>query len=202
MPKRMAALLVFLFILAGCARQSGPDPRLALQGELASPQGGFVVRQYVGKTSLGQKTGEFWIREKSGDTYRLFRYGRIATVIVAPDDGSLVVNDRRATSEAGIVLFRRNWRGRFAEVPRPDLDRAAWRQFCRDVRMKGNFPDFDHHYVWCPRWIDEKSFLVCLSGYGDGGLVERWKYAYDVRTKSLAPDPANNLKDVEVNGTP
>ena len=199
MMPRVVVLLAALLLCAGCVPRKVPDARFVLQGEAASPKATFFLRQYIDRDPGSKGERQLWVREKTGESYFLFRYFRIAQVVISPDEDCLVINDRRSGNEAGIVLCRRETGGRFAPVSRPDLDALAWKRFQRDLQGDGRtVPEFSHHYVWCPRWIDGTSFVVSLQGYGDEGLVEHWAYFYDMKTGGLIPDPQNNLKYVEL----
>ena len=202
MLKSAIVLLMALFLFAGCTPRKVPEARFSLQKEEVSPKGDFVVRRYVDGREPQTGERQLWIVGPEGASYLLFKYFRIAFAVVSPGESHLIINDRRDSHEAGVLLYERNRAGRFVPT-RVNLEKMVWRRFYDDFDLdRKKFSGFDHHYVWCPRWIDDASLQLCLEGYGDQGLIEKWAYAYHLDTQALVPDPRNDVKWLELPGLP
>ena len=117
-----------IFSVAG-----GPPPGYTLDHQEDSPQGDIVIQYYSNPSGKHQ----IWLAPKSDLTNQveLFEFDRDATVVMAPNEQKLVINDFPTSSGGGPRLYKRTTGLQFQEVANEKISDKAFKFFVRETHL-------------------------------------------------------------------
>jgi hypothetical protein len=182
------AFSILVASAATCCFAAGPPPGYTLDHQEDSPQGDIVIEYY---SNHGEH--QIWLAPKSdlNNRVELFEFNRDATVLMAPNEQKLVINDFPTTTGGGPLLYKRNTGLQFQEVVNEKISEKAFDFFVRETHLPPRLRDaFDHFRTTAFRWAkDSGAMLLSLSGHGPHVQVDSWLCVYD-----LSREPSLNLR--------
>lgn len=170
---------------------SGPPPGYTLDRQEDSPQGDILIQYYSNPSGQHQ----IWLALKSNPSNQveLFEFDRDATVLMAPNEQKLVINDFPTSSGGGPRLYKRTTGLQFQEVANEKISDKAFKFFVRETHLPPRLRNaFDHFSTTAFRWAkDSGATLLSLSGHGGSHVqVDSWLCVYDLDSR----EPSLNLR--------
>lgn len=154
-----------------------------------SPDNDILVQTYFEREGMAQ----IWLVSSAdpGRRQLLFTHYRNANVIFSPDQKWLVINDRYASNESRLLLFKQKSFLNYEQVA--DITKAAWEFFKKQMKTS---VEFDHSYVEALSWAEDEppTLLLSLRGHSDSKYTSEWYCFYDVKSKTFSVDLAAHNK--------
>jgi hypothetical protein len=193
MSKINWACSILLLSVAIFSAAGGPPPGYTLDHQDDSPQGDIVIQYYSNPSGKHQ----IWLAPKSNLTNQveLFEFDRDATVVMAPNEQKLVINDFPTSSGGGPRLYKRTTGLQFQEVANEKISDKAFKFFVRETHLPARLRDaFDHFSTTAFRWAkDSGAMLLSLSGHGGSHVqVDSWLCVYNLDSRA----PSLNLREM------
>lgn len=172
---------ILVLSAATCCFAAGPPPGFTLDHQEDSPQGDIVIEYYSNPSGKHQ----IWLAPKSdlNNRVELFEFDRDATVLMAPNEQKLVINDFPTSSGGGPRLYKRTTGLQFQEVTNAKISEKAFKFFVRETHLSPRLrAAFDHFSTTAFRWAkDSGAMLLSLSGHGGSHVqVDSWLCVYDL----------------------
>jgi hypothetical protein len=183
-----ACSILVLSVATFCVA-AGPPPGYTLDHQEDSPQGDILIQYYWNQNGKHQ----IWLAPKSDPTNQveLFEFDRDATVVMAPNEQKLVINDFPTSSGGGPRLYKRTTGLQFQEVADEKISEKAFKFFLRETHLSRKLRDaFDHFSTTAFRWAkDSGALLLSLSGHGGSHVqVDSWLCVYNLDSRAPSLD--------------
>ncbi len=124
------ACSILLLSAATCCFAAGPPPGYTLDHQEDSPQGDIVIEYYSNPSGKHQ----IWLAPKSdlNNRVELFEFDRDATVLMAPNEKKLVINDFPIWQRRRSSPLQADYRSsNFSEVVNEKISEKAFKFFVR-----------------------------------------------------------------------
>lgn len=184
------AIAAACFVPFACSFAGGPPKGFTLGSSDDSPQGDISIEYY----SDGNGNNQIWLAPKDKPEGRvlLYEFQRSASVLMAPNEKILAINDD-PTSSGEPLLYKRGSGLKFEEIPGLGIGDKAFKFMAQETKLSPDLANgVDHMLVTAVMWSStSRAVLVSLGGHGGHVRFDTWLCVYDVPTAkvtlSLAP---------------